>query len=224
MREIDCCGRWSNCAKEGHCVATERAKGCAYARHLEHGFNFLNPDFKNRPYLVIENRLYYMGAKSSTHTCSYAITAEVAQNLKAHHLQFSPFCLDNAWPEISTDANPCSYRVVAEIGGAEYVILNANVRMLQQDTALQIRDHLRSAGHPSRLERIGIPAKAPKTASSPSDEAKKQHCLPANSTAAPSISVAPEKPKPQPPTHKPSRPTKAELAHPLPGQVSIFDL
>lgn len=222
MTDFDCCGRWSKCAAAGHCVAQHRGASCTYGRHLANGFNFLDARFKAGPYLVIDHRLYYMGVKSSSHPCSYAISTEIAQQLAPHGLRFSPFCLDNAWPEHPTDDNPCSYRVVVAIGGAEYVILNANVRMLQQDTAQRIRDTLRQVGHLARIERIGIPAKIHRTSSPAGPPMPVIPPLePAPDSDPP---AAPPEEAPKPATPKQGKPGKVDAAIPLPGQISIFDL
>lgn len=223
MSEIDCCGRWTDCAAEGRCMNSRYADACAYSIHLANGFNFLNTDFKSGPYLVVNNRLFYIGRKS--HVGSHHISADTGAALSNLGFRFSPFCLDNARAERSSDDNPCSYRVVVTALDDAFVVLNANIRMMQQSTALQVRDYLRYLGFPARIELIGTPGKSSKSVATVSSDEVSQS-VPASSPAASSKypQPLPEQTNTHPPLDKSGKSIKADLALPLPGQVSIFDL
>lgn len=205
MYGIDCCDRWTDCAGIGICVARDKDYNCTYAHHLKNGFNFLNAYFKNRHYLMIDQRLFYFGAKSSHDFFSFALTDDQVKSLQLKHsLQFSTFSMTHARVEHATDENPCSYRVIVTIGEAEYAILNANGRMLQHLTAVYICDYFRHTGNISRIERMGAPAKPQKP--------------PAAATiTTSSMAIA------TPQFTKKNDPANADPLLPLPGQISIFD-
>lgn len=63
MEIINLCSRYEQCSKDWRCVNPNPSlkEGCTYRSYLEDGINFYNEDVLSRTYILLKNRLFYVG-------------------------------------------------------------------------------------------------------------------------------------------------------------------
>lgn len=163
---FSCCSRYLECSKEGHCINSIPGlkEECSYNQSLEAGINFYyKKDEKknsNNTFILIDNRAFYIGKRSSYGTYSRQLDKQQREELRSYLGtqgvvvkdtvdQFD--CVD----EIASDDNWACCRVKLTIGKTEYNIYNYNVCGVTHQTALVLRNYLRDRDLLSAVEITG---------------------------------------------------------------------
>ncbi|MEJ8555125.1 hypothetical protein [Tepidibacter sp. Z1-5] len=164
MGMISCCYRYMECSKEGKCInpLDELRKECNYRVKLESGINFYyKPQKKSdKTFIVIENRLLYISKRSSYGSWSYRLSDSEREELKSQLTNESIQVIDyieksKCIDEIGSEEDPAYCKVILTLGKGKYNIHNYNIRGFTENTAIQLRDSLRSHGLLSAVEYVG---------------------------------------------------------------------
>lgn len=164
MGMISCCYRYMECSKEGKCInpIDELRKECNYRVKLEVGINFYyKPEKKSdKTFIVIENRLLYISKRSSYGSWSYRLSDSEREELKSQLINESIQVMDyieksKCIDEIGSEEDPAYCKVILTLGKIKYNIHNYNIRGFTENTAMQLRDSLRSHGLLSAVEYVG---------------------------------------------------------------------
>lgn len=164
MGMISCCYRYMECSKEGKCInpLDELRKECNYRVKLESGINFYyKPEKKSdKTFIVIENRLLYISKRSSYGSWSYRLSESEREELKSQFTNESIQVIDyieksKCIDEIGGEEDPAYCKVILTLSKVKYNIHNYNIRGFTENTAMQLRDSLRSHGLLSAVEYVG---------------------------------------------------------------------
>ncbi|WP_202707638.1 hypothetical protein [Sporosalibacterium faouarense] len=161
--EFGCCSRFRKCSEEGFCITdiSELRNNCLYRKRLKQGYNFYSEEHKkNKFYLVINNRQFYIGKRSSYGSYTYSLDYNQKQELlkqldeiNIYHTEKQVFNRCKVEKTTETDRAYCI--VVITIDGIKYNVQNFNIRAIKKSTASEIKRYFINKGIAAYIERIG---------------------------------------------------------------------
>lgn len=147
------CSRYMECSKQEFCIHPdeEMKKECMYNSKLKKGINFYNKSKYKGVFLVINNRMFHIGRRSSYGSYTYDLREnekeDVIPKLKEKGITIENRTRYNLCKnDFISDSDRACCIVILTIGDKKYNIKNFNTRCITHDTAIQVKDYLREKG------------------------------------------------------------------------------
>lgn len=165
---ISCCSKIKECSYEGFCINPyeELRKECSYRLKLNKGINFYNNIYKDNVFIEIDNRLFYIGRRSSYGSYTYNFLKKEKETLieqfkKRDIKVFEKINFKLCEIDLTSDKNRACCLVILTVKDKKYNIKNFNTRAITESTAIKIRDFFRVKGLMAAIQYLG-PKMGPK--------------------------------------------------------------
>lgn len=156
-----CCSCYIECSNAGYCLHKSNSKyeGCYYRKNLEAGRNFYRTKNEYKIFLNCYNQSFAVLSRYEIwkSAVSYQLKPEQYEKVKKVFDSLSiPYIEELNNSNIKQQEKQiCDCRVVIEVEGDKYHILNYNSYLIAEKKADGIRKAFEAKGIPARVEKVG---------------------------------------------------------------------